>query len=73
MICYNEPRKVKKLQYMLGSKKSSNAAIKYLLYDWAITISVNLWALGIAPRDKGNVTVPGTVILTRYLRDNVFK
>ena len=72
MISFKEPRKLRKLFYLLGSKQLSHQAIKSILYDWALTLNVHPWTLGITTQETGHVTVPPGLIMTCFIVNNVF-
>ena len=59
MLCYHEARKTRKLQYLLGSKLFRFAAIKTMFIDWAVTLGVHPWSLGVMNQDRGVVSAPG--------------
>ena len=73
MISTEEPKKIRKLQYLLESKDFSKKMVKRLFYDWAVTLQIHPWALGISSQDSGNASVPRGLIVTRELLTNVFQ
>ena len=73
MVQSSEPRKVRKLQYMLEHRNFHKRLIKRILYDWAVTLGIHPWALGIYCQDQGTLTVPGGVKLSCTIVTNVFK
>ena len=73
MINYQESRKLRKLQYILGSKALSHEDIKATIYDWAITLNIHPWAFGIIAQSKGSVTIPPRLNITCEVVDDVYK
>lgn len=73
MLNFHEPQKIRKLQYLLKSKTVSGTAIKSILYDWALTLRVHPWSIGIMGQEQGVVTVPARMTITAALLPNIFK
>lgn len=73
MISYEEPRKLRKILYILGTKLLKHEAIKAIIRDWAITLNVHPWSLGVTTEEKGHVTIPPGLTMTCAMIDNVFK
>ena len=73
MVVSEEPRKIRKLQYMLECKDFKKALIKRIFNDWAVTLEIHPWALGMSSQDQGLVTVPQGAKLVCDIVPNVFK
>lgn len=73
IIAYQDPRKLRKILYILGTKLLKHEAIKTIIRDWAVTLNIHPWSLGVTTEDKGHVTVPPGMILTCTIINNVFK
>lgn len=70
---YQEPRKLRKILYILSPKLLKHEAIKTIIRDWAVTLNIHPWSLGVMTEDKGHVTIPTGLILTCAIINNVFK
>ncbi|KAL8821964.1 MAG: hypothetical protein Q9191_007206, partial [Dirinaria sp. TL-2023a] len=68
-----EPKKMRKLQYLLESKELPAKLVKRLFNDWAVTLRVHPWALGVHTQDGGNVSVPQGIKITCNVATNVFR
>ena len=73
MISTQEPKKIRKLQYLLEAKDFKKALIKRFFNDWAVTLEVHPWALGIMSQNSGNISVPNGATITCELVPNVFQ
>ena len=73
MVQAEEPRKLRKLYYMLETKGLRERDIKRIFYDWAVTLRIHPWALGIYSQDQGLLTVPEALKIVCTLVQNVFQ
>ena len=68
-----EPRKARTLQYLLQQKDFNKALVKRIFNDWAVTLNVHPWALGILPESAEKITVPKVMTLRCEVLVNIFQ
>ena len=73
MVQSEEPRKMRKLYHMLETKGFKEREIKCLFYNWAVTLRIHPWALGIYSQDQGVLTVPEGIRVVCEQVPNVFQ
>ena len=73
MVNYHDTRRLRMMQYMLRSKELSYRAARQIIYNWALSINVHPWSLGIVPLEDATVSVPPAVVVTCEILPNVFK
>ena len=73
MVQTNEPRKIRKLQYLLRQKKDfDEKMVKKMFDDWAVTLGIHPWALGILAESQGCVTIPERLKIKCEIISNIF-
>ena len=73
MLRIEELRKARKLQYLLQRKDFNKALVKRIFNDWAVTLNVHSWALGILSESAGKITVSEGMTLRCEVLVNIFQ
>jgi len=69
---YHEIKKLREIQHMLGSRAFSAQAIKDTVKDWALTLDVHPWKLGVLRQDHGNARIPGRLKVSCKIAQDLF-
>ncbi|MCJ1303315.1 Meiotic recombination protein W68 [Hypocenomyce scalaris] len=73
MISYQEPRKMRKLQYLLTGEEMNGEMVKKLAYDWALTLKVHPCSLGLLHENPGRVNLPTGIKIRATIVTDVFR
>jgi len=71
-VGYHEAKKLRKIQYMLGSRAFSAQAIKDTIEDWALTLDVHPWKMGVLGQYHGNASIPGRLNVSCRMAQDLF-
>lgn len=73
MIALETPKQIVELQYLASSKYVTQGMARKLMFDWAITMGVHPWSLGLITENPAILSVAPGIELIATVIPNVFK